>query len=459
MRKYAIIDVETTGGSPGSSRITEVAIYIHDGEKIIDEFTSLINPESEIPKFVVHLTGITQEMVSKAPKFYEIAKKIVEITEGCVFVAHNVGFDYSMIRNEFKSLGYDYRRPQLCTVRTSRHLLPGHESYSLGKLAKALHIEVDGRHRAGGDALATAKIFSLLVEKSKDDLTHFIKEEINPKILHPNLDLEALDNLPEKTGVYKLIDDTNQIIYIGKSKNIKKRIEQHLQHNSTKRAIEMRNSVCRIEYEETGSELIALLLESKSIKKIKPKFNRLLRKDKFIYGLYSFEDQRGYTNLTLDLIKSRNDFPIATFTTKTEAKNTLTRLSDTHQLCLKLNGLYTSSQSCFRYHTNECMGACIGKEDVAIYNARVNFSLTQLNFDKQNFFIIDKGRNRTEKSIVWIQHNTFMGYAYLHYTELKRTVEFWKTKIELQTEDRDDRAIIQHYLRKNKEEIKIRVFN
>jgi len=459
MKKFAIIDVETTGGSPGSSKITEIAIFIHDGTQIIDEFTSLVNPESEIPKFVVNLTGITQEMVSTAPKFYEIAKKVIEITEDCVFVAHNVSFDYSMIRSEYKSLGYDYRRNQLCTVRTSRQLLPGHDSYSLGKLAKSLNIKVDGRHRAGGDALATAEIFSILYNSSNEDLTHYIQEEINPKILHPNLDIESLDLLPEKSGLYFFYDETNQLIYIGRSKNIKKRVEQHLRNKGSKKASEMRSDICRIETDVTGSELIAILHESKLRKNKTPKYNSPIKKPKLTHGLFRFHDQRGYLNLTIDQLKNKTEIPLTTFNSITQAKLVLNMLTDKYKLCQKLNGLYPTSHSCFRYHTKECNGACIGEENVDSYNKRVKLAFEEMNFENLNFFILDKGRDRTEKSIILIENGTYVGYTYLHFTELKRTIAYWKSRIERQTEDYDNLAIIQEYMRKNSEELKTRQFD
>lgn len=174
---FAIIDIETTGGSPKDSKVTEIAIYKHDGKKIIDEYSALVNPEIPIPPFIVNLTGISDKMVKNAPIFFEIAKKIIEFTEGCIFVAHNVGFDYSVIRSEFNSLGFDYRRAHLCTVRSSRFIIPDQKSYSLGKLTKSLGIALTGRHRAGGDALATAKLFSLLYKKDKKSLESFIQEE------------------------------------------------------------------------------------------------------------------------------------------------------------------------------------------------------------------------------------------------------------------------------------------
>lgn len=163
---YSIIDIETTGGNCTTGKITEIAIYKHDGYEITNEFSSLINPETPIPIFIQQFTGITDSMVKDAPKFYEIAKKIVELTQNTIFVAHNVGFDYSFVKQEFKNLGYNYQRNKLCTVRLSRKLLPGHKSYSLGKLTTDLQINMTHRHRAAADAAATVRLFEILLKKS-----------------------------------------------------------------------------------------------------------------------------------------------------------------------------------------------------------------------------------------------------------------------------------------------------
>jgi DNA polymerase-3 subunit epsilon len=263
---YVIVDVETTGGSPKQSKITEIAMYKYDGSQIIDELASLINPEQPIPEFIVRLTGITNPMVAEAPKFYELAKDILSFCDGCVFVAHNVGFDYGMLRHEFRSLGYDFRFPHLCTVRASRFVIPGYDSYSLGKLSASLGIKIDGRHRAGGDALATTKIFDLIFHKDPNNLASFIQHEINPKKVNPKLSIDAIDELPTKAGIYRFYDEFNHLIYIGKSKSIKKRVEQHLRNNTTHKGEIMMQEIARIEHEVTGSELIAMLLESELIK-------------------------------------------------------------------------------------------------------------------------------------------------------------------------------------------------
>lgn len=270
---YAIVDIETTGGSPKNSKITEIAIYIYDGKEIIDEFVSLVNPEAEITQFVVKLTGITNAMVKNAPKFHEVAKKIVEITENCIFVAHNVSFDYHTLRHEFKQLGYDYRKPHLCTVRASKYVLPGHDSYSLGKITKDLGIEINGRHRAGGDALATAKLFDIIFHRDKTNLASFVQNEIDPSVLHPKLDMEFIDNLPSKNGIYKLIDEMNEILYIGKG-DIKKKVETHFKNDKTNNAKTLRSSIASVEFQITGSELISVIEEYHSINNFPTKYNK-----------------------------------------------------------------------------------------------------------------------------------------------------------------------------------------
>lgn len=275
---YSVIDVETTGGSPKNSKITEIAIYRHDGENVIDEFVSLINPEMKIPTFVSNLTGITDEMVEDAPKFYEVAKQIIEFTEGTIFVAHNVSFDYGMIRSEFKSLGFDYRLPHLCTVRSSRHILPGKESYSLGKLTRSLGIELKGRHRAGGDAMATAHLLTMLLENNDNQLDSFIQQELNPQVLNPKLNLDVIEEIPNRAGLYRFYNEMNELIYLGKSKAVRTQIELHLKNTVVKKSAAWGQEITRIECELTGSELIAAILEHQILKKGMPKYNRAKRK-------------------------------------------------------------------------------------------------------------------------------------------------------------------------------------
>lgn len=446
---YAIIDIETTGGSTKVSKITEIAIYKHDGEKVIDSFITLVNPEMPIPEFISKLTGIHDKMVEGAPKFFEIAKQIIEFTEDCIFVAHNVGFDYGVVRHEFRLLGYDYRRPHLCTVRASRFVIPGHDSYSLGKLARALGIEVNGRHRAGGDALATSELFTMLAAKDIRGLKTFIQEDVNPKVLHPNLDLEALDEIPNKTGVYKFYNDTNQLIYIGKSKHIRKRVDQHLRNNKTLKGSTMMNEIARIEFELTGSELIALLYESELIKTHKPLYNRSLKRHAFTYGLFSYEDEAGYKQLYIQhLSKNKDKLPLTTFITKREATDYMRFLAEKHQLCEKLCGLDQSTSSCFKYQVRNCHGACVKQEEHASYNLRVAELEQSLTFDDQHFYLIEPGRDKREKSIIWIENGSYKGFGYVPFYVLKNHPKSWSRFIDLRPEDRDARTILRFFLRK-----------
>ena len=446
---YAIVDIETTGGSPKNSKITEIAIYKHDGTQVIGEFSSLVNPEMRIPEFVSRLTGITDRMVEDSPKFYEIAKQIIEFTSDCIFVAHNVGFDYGILRNEFKLLGYDYRRPHLCTVRASRYVIPGMNSYSLGKLTRELGIQLENRHRAGGDALATAHLFTLLIEKDAGGLQTFIQQEVNPKILHPNLDLEKLDELPTKTGIYRFYNEFRQLIYIGKSKDIKKRVEQHLRNSTSKKAIQMRSEIAHIEYELTGSELVALLLESELIKQLQPLYNRSLRKNKYPYGLFDYIDDKGYRRFYIALTSKTEQHPITSFTTKKEGTSHLEFICEKYELCQKLCDLYPTRSACFKHSIKQCKGACIEAESSEDYNLRADNFIDQSLFGKESFYIIDKGRHKSEKSLILVEKGNYAGFGYAPYHFNSLPTHRWNRFVDLRIEDRDARTILGVFLRKH----------
>lgn len=445
---FVIVDVETTGGHTKESKITELAIYKHDGINIIDHFHSLINPEQQIPEFIVRLTGITDQMVAEAPKFYQIAKEIIEFCEGCIFVAHNVAFDYGMFKSEFKRLGYEFRMPQICTVRASRIVLPGHASYSLGKICKDLNIHIEARHRADGDAKATAFLFSILYQKDKNQLKTFIQDVLNPKSVHPNLSLESIEELPNKTGIYKLYNEFNQIIYIGKSIHIKKRIEQHLRNTKTAKGQQMIQEICRVEYELTGSELIAMLLESALIKEHKPIYNRKLRKSLFPFGLYDQLDIDGYIRLKIESTAKKTEEPLMQFSSKKDAQQYLSIIAEKNELCQKLCYLYPTQSACFQYTIHQCKGACIQQEDQSAYNLRVQAYINQLQFNGDTFFLVDKGRNKGEKSLVWIENGIYRGYGYAPYHFHGKDPLHWSRYIQIEKENKDNKTIIHQFMRK-----------
>ena len=450
---YAIVDIETTGGSPKSEKITEIALYIYDGEKIIDEFATLINPEKPIPYFISALTGITDEMVEDAPKFYEVAKQLVELTEDKIIVAHNVSFDYRFIRSEFKSLGYDFTRNNLCTLQLSRKLFPGHRSYSLGNICQDLGIVIENRHRAAGDALATVKLLERLLSKSSENGNESLVEASSrPTLrnLHPLLDRKTIDNLPEDTGVYYFLNDQNHIIYVGKSRNIKQRIYTHLSNNGSRRSIELKENIASIECELTGSELVALLIESSEIKKHSPYYNKAQKKKMLQYGLYSIKDDKGYINLCIDKTALRlNETPHTTYTNQADAKSSLSRLVERYWLCQKLCGLYETDGACFHYGIRQCNGACIGKESAAIYNNRVTKALSTFYYENQNFLIIDKGRNHSERSIIQVENGKYVGFGWLDIEESYVHLDSLLSCVKVYEDNRDIHQIIRAYLNNN----------
>jgi len=336
---YAIVDIETTGGSARLERITEIAVYIHDGNRIVEEFSTLINPERNIPCFITSLTGITNEMVEEAPKFYEVARRIVELTEGKIFVAHNARFDYSFIRQEFNMLGYNFKRPILDTVALSRKLIPGHSSYSLGNLCNDLGIEINGRHRASGDALATVRLLELLLEKDRELNSGSLIKNRKAAKLHPALDIAKLEEIPEEPGVYYFHDEGGDVIYVGKSRNLSERVSSHISNNTSAREMEMRSMIADITWERTGSELIALLMESAEIKSRKPRFNRAQRRTGFRHGIYSETDEAGYIRFSYRNVRDE-EVPLAIFTSRDRARGKLEQIVTDYNLCQKLCGLY-----------------------------------------------------------------------------------------------------------------------
>jgi DNA polymerase-3 subunit epsilon len=421
---YAIVDLETTGGKATRHRITEIAIALHDGEKIVERWESLINPEQYIPMGITELTGITQEMVEDAPKFYEVAKKVVEMTEKAVFVAHNVRFDYSFLREEFKRLGYTFSRRQLCTVRLSRKAFPGLRSYSLGKLIEHFGIQVDDRHRAMADVLATVDLFERILRKEagEDQVKELVNLGIKESLLPKNVTLERMHELPDACGVYYMHDKNGNLVYIGKSINIKKRVAEHFS-KVTEKARKLQQYVHDISYEVTGSELAALLLESHEIKTQRPYINRAQRRRFFPVVIHSFIDEHGYVCLEAkkaSAAERKKLNVIAEYSKLTHAKGRLARMVKDYNLCARLCHLEKGhgSKVCFHYHLKSCYGACGQMEEVEDYNERVEEVMEHLRtVFEDDFLLVDQGREQHERMVVWVQNGEYQGFGYANVEE------------------------------------------
>lgn len=411
---YAVVDLETTGGYALRNRVTEVAIYRFDGNRIVDEFHSLVNPERSIPPFITQLTGITNDMVAQAPTFKDIARDIEDFTRDHVLVAHNAGFDYSFLRREFKNLGVRFLRKKLCTVRLSRKIIPGLHSYSLGTLCATLGIRIKHRHRAFGDARATVQLLQYLIQ---NDHLQYIPEALSRHsregTLPPHLAKEEFDQLPEEVGVYYFLDSKGKVIYVGKAKNIRNRVLGHFQQfGSSGRSLEFSNQIHKIAYELCGNELIAYLLESHEIKKYWPRFNRSQRFTRYCWGIYKYLDQNGYIRLIVAK-SNKSDRPLISFRSFDQSWDFLRTQVEKYSLCKRLCNIQTINYSCLDFHNGNCYGACVQQETNSRYNQRINECLMNLKYLDNSYLLLGKGRSQGETSLVWVENGRYKGFGFV----------------------------------------------
>lgn len=444
---YAVVDVETTGGKFNEEGITEIAIYRFDGVKIVDQFSSLVNPLREIQPFVQRLTGINSKMLVNAPKFYEIAKRIVEITEDAVLVAHNAEFDYRIIRTEFKRLGFDFERQSLCTVDLAQKLLPEVPSYKLGKLVRFLGIPIADVHRAHGDAQATVELFKVLLEKdsSKEIISAHIKT-LNKKQV-PSKYLNIIDELPTETGVYYIYNEAGSIIYIGKSKNIKKRVLSHLTSKSRK-AEKIQKAIFRVTYELCGNECLALLKEQHEIKKNQPRLNHALKYRHFAMGIRR-DVSSPYHRLLVEQVHQDRQY-LDVFKNKKEAEGRLRYWLEEFSLCAQHTSFARAQGACFRKGINKCQGACVGEEHCDAYNTKVQAVAESLLYPFENFLIIDKGKKTGEKSFIFIKEGVFQGYGYFQLNHQIKSIEKIEVRLVKIDDNRDTQAVIRSFLRRER---------
>jgi len=412
---YAIVDIETTGGYAENHRITEIAIYHHDGVRITEAFHSLVNPGRNIPFYITGLTGITTEMVLDAPAFEEISDEVFSNLDGRVFVAHNAHFDYSFLKREFELAGVAWQAKKLCTVRLSRKIIPGLRSYSLGSLSESLGIQILNRHRAGGDAGATARIFDQLLQRDRDGwIAKTLKKNSGETILPPNLPKADFEKLPAKPGVYYFHNAHGQVIYVGKAINIKKRIAGHFTGDAREWGrSKIRNEIHRISFELTGNELIALILESQEIRRLWPKYNQAQKFKTEEWGIYNYEDRNGYQRFSVNLV-TRGAKPLVRFSTKGDAWNFLWEKVRQFELCPKLSGLQVAQGLCFHYQTGECHGGCMGVEPAEVYNGRIAGALETFQAKGESAAIIGKGRDTDEQSLVLVENGIYMGFGFFN---------------------------------------------
>ncbi len=411
---YAIVDIETTGGYAAANGITEVAVFISDGQRVVDTYQALLNPMQLIPPYVEALTGITNEMVQNERPFGHIAAELFELLQDKVFVAHNVNFDYSFVKFHLGEAGFQLNSKKLCTIRLSRQIIPGLPGYGLGKLCKYLGIPIENRHRAGGDAAATAVLFHHLVQKdTRGVLDSMLKVKSKQHFLPPNLDPSMINRLPNQPGVYYFHDKKGKIIYVGKAKNLSKRVNSHFSNNKPGRQKqEFLRKIYSITFQPTATELMAFILESIEIKKIWPEQNRSLKRFEQTYGLYAFEDQKGFIRLGIEK-KKKNLPPLYTFGLLMEGQGLLRKLIPKFGLCPKRCYLQSEQVGCQGEGQFSCDGICERVESPESYNRRVQDCINHLQKELPSFAILDQGLEEAQQSCILMERGRFYGMGYL----------------------------------------------
>ena len=452
---YVVVDIETAGKGIRNNRITEICIVRMNETQILDKFVTLVNPQVRIPTFITGLTGIDNNMVQTAPLFEEIADKIVKITEDAIFVAHNVTFDYTVLRSEFRYLGYNYNRQKLCTVRLAKKLMPGKFSYSLGRLCSTLGIPLVNRHRAEGDTDATVILFQRLM--SLDDggivFDSFLKSR--KTTLAPNIDREIIGNLPQRPGVYYFKNSQGRIIYVGKAVRIKERVLSHF-YDKKNKEYDLCQATVTIDFLETGNELIALLLEADEIQNHYPMYNVAQKKLRAPYCIIHYVNRKGIIQFAIDR-KSAADLGAVTYYRREEAVVKLRQICEEFTLCPRFTALQSSKESCSHYAIKDCNKVCEGKESVAIYNIRAKQAIYELHKNRDNYAIIGKGRREGEHGFVLVKDSLYRGYGFFDQDESIGSLIDLETFLIPKKNTYHTMRIIASYLNANPKSLKIMV--
>ena len=452
---YTIIDIETTGNGIKGNKITEISIFKYDEGQIVDEFTSLVNPESPIPYFITGLTGIDDQMVQNAPTFQEISQHILHITEGCIFVAHSVNFDYGVIKEEFRQIGIDFTRKKLCTVRLSRKLIPGLRSYSLGKLCSAVNIPLMDRHRARGDAHATVLLFEKLLKQpeSEEVFKKFLNARNQEATLPPHLPKAVFDKIPQKPGIYYFMNQKGEIIYVGKAINLKKRVLGHF-YDKSRKEIQMCGETAHIDFKLAGSELVALLMESAEIKRLFPTYNRAQKRQGKQYAIFAYEDRNGIMHLAYNTIKGAPR-PLKVFHNQTECRAYLEEVCKRFSLCPKYCHLQQTTAACSHHEIDICEGICRGEESPEQYNQKVEEAILLMKMLSSEVRIIkEKGRVENESAVVLISEGIYKGFGFIDTDIEVSSIEDVEAFITPQKHTLETESILtQYFLKHSKSQV------
>lgn len=398
--KYAIIDIETTGSHASGNSITEIGVCIHDGEKVVEEYQTLLNPGVWIPQYITALTGITNDMIEDAPTFEDVSDKLLELLEDAVFVAHNAQFDYSFIKAEFEAIGIKWQSKRLCTVRLARKAFPAMPSYSLGNVCNWLGLHNEQAHRALSDARAAMQLFEKCIAvMDPTEVSKMITRGAPELFLPAHLDRKEFDAVPQKTGVYFLLNEKGKPIYIGKAKNLKKRIQQHFTVQSEGARMQaFMKEIHHVNFELTGTELIALILEDFEIRQHWPKYNEAQKRRATQHHIIQYKDQKGADRLAMQKSNKINN-AVKTFASAYRAKEWMMKMAAEFELDPRMLGL-----DMFDIHAP--------LPDIDDHNNRLEAALIQLQEREPSFIIRGEGRHEQEFSAVVVKKGQLRGYGF-----------------------------------------------
>ncbi|WP_430908218.1 exonuclease domain-containing protein [Maribacter sp. 2-571] len=453
--EYVVVDIETAGKGIRNNRITEICIVRMNEEVVTDKFVSLVNPQVRIPEFITELTGIDNDMVRTAPPFEEIAAKIIDITHDAVFVAHNVTFDYTVLKSEFRFLGYKFHRQKLCTVKLAKQLIPGKLSYSLGRLCATLGIPLINRHRAEGDTDATVILFQRLLSLDDDGIVFDSFLKARKTALSLNIDREILGRLPQRPGVYYFKDSKGKILYVGKALRIKERVLSHF-YDKRSKEYEMCQATQAIDFIETGNELIALLLEADEIQNHFPKYNIAQKKLRAPYTIIHYINRKGIIQFAIDR-KSATDLGAISYFKREEAVSKLKNICEEFTLCPRFAGLRRGDECCSNYDFKGCNKVCEGRESAAIYNIRAKRAISELYKKRDNYAIVCKGRTVNEHGFVLVRNGVYQGFGFFDKEESIIGMIDLETFLSTKKNTYHTMSIIASHLNTNKTAVKIMV--
>ena len=381
---YALVDLETTGTNPLYDRITEIAIVYFSAQGERQVWQSLIDPQRGISDQIVALTGITNDMVREAPPFCDVAEELEQILESRILVAHNVRFDYGFLKNAFKREGVSYRPKVICSVKLSRALYPEERLHNLNVICQRHAIKRDVAHRALADTEALEKMLACFIaDKGHSEFQQAVKKQLAKPALPMHLDAAQLDSIPRSAGVYRFYGEGGSLLYVGKSVNLHARVLSHFSaDHSNGQDMKIVQSVRTLEWQRTGGDLGAQLLEAKQIKSLVPILNRRQRRHKRLFCFSLIQNSKGYLvpqlaeRSTEDCYWSENFYGL--YRNRSAAQRALINLADNHGLCKKLLGIEKGAGACFGYQLKKCKGGCLDEEPAERYNLRLEMAFLEL---------------------------------------------------------------------------------